>query len=331
MRLFICEFITGGGLRNQELPANLAKEGNMMLEALLVDLLALGITDIFTTRDNRLNALSLPVATVVIESDAYSVWQSCMDDADAVLIIAPESDDILYRLTLMAEQSACFNLGCTSDAVKTASSKIQTATLLNENNIDSIATDFLNNKVTSHDKNAWVIKPDDGVGADGCYFCEDNESLNKLITSINIKNFIIQKFQSGIPASLSMICYQGTAQLLSCNQQLFEFENGRGVLKGIVVNGLLDHWQEFNVLAHNIAQADTGLKGYIGVDLIITDSGPVVVEINPRLTTSYVGLRKSLSLNPAELIMSIWQNNAIPIIDKQSLLAVNLSLEEHVV
>ncbi len=57
------------------------------------------------------------------------------------------------------------------------------------------------------------------------------------------------------------------------------------------------------------------------------ESGPVVVEINPRLTTSYVGLRKSLSLNPAELILSIWQNGTIPEVHKKQFLPVNLLLE----
>jgi predicted ATP-grasp superfamily ATP-dependent carboligase len=32
----------------------------------------------------------------------------------------------------------------------------------------------------------------------------------------------------------------------------------------------------------------------------------VVVEINPRLTTSYVGLRDSIGLNPAELALALF-------------------------
>lgn len=36
-----------------------------------------------------------------------------------------------------------------------------------------------------------------------------------------------------------------------------------------------------------------GLAGYFGVDLLLTDGGqPVIVEINPRLTTAYVGYRQ---------------------------------------
>ena len=58
-----------------------------------------------------------------------------------------------------------------------------------------------------------------------------------------------------------------------------------------------------------------------------------VVEINPRLTTSYVGLRQSLDLNPAELILSIWQNREFPEGDRKEdhekqFLPVNLLLEK---
>jgi predicted ATP-grasp superfamily ATP-dependent carboligase len=60
----------------------------------------------------------------------------------------------------------------------------------------------------------------------------------------------------------------------------------------------------------------------------VTETGPVVVEINPRLTTSYVGLRESLALNPAELIVSIWQNGALPEVNVKDFLPVNLLLEE---
>jgi len=332
MRLFICEFITGGGLQDKELPDALAREGNMMLEAVLTDLLDMGMTDIITTRDERLDALSLPVEQIAIKEDIYRTWQSCMNDADAVLIIAPESEDVLYKLTLMAEQSECYLLGCSSISVQTASSKLKTADLLSKNKIPCIETSSLEDKTIPESQNGWVIKPDDGVGAEDCYFCADIKALNRLKDSICIEKFVIQEYVSGIPASLSMICYQGKAQLLACNKQVFSFNpdssTRKGELKGLVVNGLTEQWTVFDTIAQGIAKADKELWGYIGVDLIVTETGPVVVEINPRLTTSYVGLRESMALNPAELIVSIWQNGAIPEVNEIDFLPVNLLLEE---
>lgn len=331
MRLFICEFITGGGLQDQELPDNLIREGSMMLEALLKDLLELGITEIITTRDARLDPLLLPVEIVTIKEDIYLVWQSCMKDTDAVLIIAPESDEVLYNLTLMAEQADCYVLGSASEAVKSASSKLETANLLSENKIPCIETALFNDKNIPESSNGWVIKPDDGVGGEDCYFCADKKELNRLQDSISIDRFVIQEYIAGNPASISMLCYQGKAQLLACNKQIFSFNpdiSGRkALLKGLVVNGLMEQWTLFNTVAQDIAKAGKGLLGYVGVDLIVTESAAVVVEINPRLTTSYTGLRQSLSLNPAALILSIWQNRSMTEIQNKQFLPVNILLE----
>jgi predicted ATP-grasp superfamily ATP-dependent carboligase len=49
--------------------------------------------------------------------------------------------------------------------------------------------------------------------------------------------------------------------------------------------------------------------GYIGVDLILGEaadgSGDCVIEINPRLTTSYVGLRAACRANLAMAMLAI--------------------------
>jgi predicted ATP-grasp superfamily ATP-dependent carboligase len=37
-----------------------------------------------------------------------------------------------------------------------------------------------------------------------------------------------------------------------------------------------------------------------------------VLEINPRTTTSYVGLRSSIGINPAGLILDLWRDGALP-------------------
>ena len=49
-----------------------------------------------------------------------------------------------------------------------------------------------------------------------------------------------------------------------------------------------------------------GLRGYVGVDLIVpadVHSPPIVVEINPRLTTSYLGYRALAVNNLAEWML----------------------------
>ena len=45
-----------------------------------------------------------------------------------------------------------------------------------------------------------------------------------------------------------------------------------------------------------------GLRGYVGVDMLLTERESYTIEINPRLTTSYVGLRQVIDINLAEAI-----------------------------
>ncbi|GFP26026.1 tyramine---L-glutamate ligase, partial [Candidatus Hakubella thermalkaliphila] len=46
-----------------------------------------------------------------------------------------------------------------------------------------------------------------------------------------------------------------------------------------------------------------GLRGYVGMDFVLTDKEAFLVEINPRLTTSYLALRRLTNLNLAGAIL----------------------------
>ena len=202
-------------------------------------------------------------------------------------------------------------IGSNSDAVELTTLKSRTIQHLISNHIPAVPV-LCNIDTLSVNKSGWVIKPDDGGGAEGCYFFNELPALHQHVNCLNSKNFIVQEYVPGIPASFSMLCLQGQARLLACNEQLLMFENGKACLSGVVVNGLHEYHQDFEKIAHDIVRTIDGLSGYVGVDLIIGDQGPVVVEINPRLTTAYAGLGASLGRNPAEMIIKLLQNARFP-------------------
>jgi predicted ATP-grasp superfamily ATP-dependent carboligase len=121
---------------------------------------------------------------------------------------------------------------------------------------------------------------------------------------------IIQPFQIGDAASFSMLCKNGKAYLLSCNRQHIQIKGQEFSYHGGVVNGLDVHREAFNTLAQKIAQALPGLAGYVGVDLIVHKGEYFVLEINPRLTTSYVALRQACGGNPAQMLLDLFYNEA---------------------
>jgi predicted ATP-grasp superfamily ATP-dependent carboligase len=63
------------------------------------------------------------------------------------------------------------------------------------------------------------------------------------------------------------------------------------------------------VLAARIAAAVPGLWGCVGVDLISTPGGPVVLEINPRLTTSFSALRRATGLNAPAMVLGLLESD----------------------
>jgi predicted ATP-grasp superfamily ATP-dependent carboligase len=58
-------------------------------------------------------------------------------------------------------------------------------------------------------------------------------------------------------------------------------------------------------LAGEVAHALPGLHGFVGIDLVWhTQRGPVLIEINPRVTSAYVGLSASLGRNVAAALLA---------------------------
>jgi predicted ATP-grasp superfamily ATP-dependent carboligase len=74
---------------------------------------------------------------------------------------------------------------------------------------------------------------------------------------------------------------------------------------GVAVNAEPAARQRYRGLASAIARALPGLWGYVGVDFIETENGPVVVDINPRVTTSYAGLMPALGVNVAMRMLAL--------------------------
>jgi predicted ATP-grasp superfamily ATP-dependent carboligase len=114
---------------------------------------------------------------------------------------------------------------------------------------------------------------------------------------------ILQSFVAGVQASVSLLVSGERSLPLSLNGQAIEV-GCPFVYRGGVVP--LSH--PIAARALTVTQAAVGLipglRGYVGVDLILTQDEALLIEINPRLTTSYIGLRQVLDLNLAQ---AIWE------------------------
>ena len=69
-------------------------------------------------------------------------------------------------------------------------------------------------------------------------------------------------------------------------------------------------------LARRAVEVVPGLQGYVGVDLVLGEH-PQVIEINPRLTTSYVGLRRFVRNNLMRVMLDLLDGADAPRLDCQ--------------
>lgn len=309
MKIFVFEYVTGGGLYREPLPASLVREGDLMLRSLLVDLSEVSGIVVTTSRDSRLPLLDVPMetATVFPESDFLRCLQKCIDAVDAVWLIAPETNRVLEYLSAMVIRAGKKLLGCTPDAVAITTGKYSTSALMAERGV-AVVPSFRPQELKV-EAGIWVVKPDDGAGCeDTCCFTNHADLMAWLEQSDRMRSHIVQPYLSGEPASLSMLCRNGKAWLLSCNRQLIQLNQGRFSYHGSVLNGMANCWAAFALTAQHVAQAIPGLAGYVGVDLVVTSNEIIVLEINPRLTTSYVGLRRAMNFNPARLVLDMFYN-----------------------
>ena len=114
---------------------------------------------------------------------------------------------------------------------------------------------------------------------------------------------IVQRYVEGTAASVSLLAGQGCVMPLTVNAQHISasfrlgYRGGRTPLE----HPLAERAATAAVLA---CGAFPGLRGYVGVDLVLTDNEAIVIEVNPRLTTAYLGVRAVLEQNVAALTLA---------------------------
>jgi predicted ATP-grasp superfamily ATP-dependent carboligase len=321
MRLLICEYVTGGGFLGMDLPASLTREGDMMLRALVKDVAALSGIDIMLVRDRRLGSIGLAADCRMLDAneDPWAAWQQEIDDVDAVWPIAPETGGALSRLSGLVVAAGRTLVGSRPPAVALTASKLATVEHLKASGIAAVPTVSARAAARNglpRSPQGWVVKPDDGAGAESTrLFRREDDLRGWLSVSEDVDDFIVQPYLPGVVASLSVLCRDGGARLLTCNRQEITVEGGSFRFRGCVVGGLESRRATFERVATAVAAAIPDLWGYVGIDFVDTEEAPVVLEINPRLTTSYVGLKNAIGINPAGLVLGLL-DRAFPAVER---------------
>jgi predicted ATP-grasp superfamily ATP-dependent carboligase len=350
MKILVFEYITGGGFNKQELPQSLKNEGRLMLQALL-DNLRLQASykglSIIVMLDYRFEGLinTDGFETIIIkpEQNSYEQFVSLIQECDAVWPIAPEYDGVLQKVCQAVELLGKKLLSSSADGVALTGNKFTTYLRLKEHGITTVPTrlfvkvdsnsnpDALNieqelvelcrpNLIDKVDQ--WLVKPVDGVGCSENYILSDQQDFDQM--HLRQGHYIIQPHLQGKKTSLSCLFKEGRSWLLCANLQQFNIIDQQYELSEIIVNYDVE-LSSYQDLVSKIAQAFPELWGYIGIDLIETSEQIFVLEINPRLTTSFVGINEALGINVAENVLQLVKG--LPIIKPLYNQAINIKVK----
>jgi predicted ATP-grasp superfamily ATP-dependent carboligase len=223
---------------------------------------------------------------------------------DLCWVVAPESDGLL--LQLHEAVGAARWIGCNAAAIRVASSKSATCAALHA---AGIATPTA--RARGH-RGRWIVKPDDGAGTlDTCLHATRAAALADVQERRRAgRQALLEPFVEGEALSVAMIVGPNLALALAINRQRLQVD-GQGWLHDLgvqpaAVDAADPRAARLRALAPRVAAAIPGLRGYVGIDVVWNErGGPVVIEVNPRVTCAYVGLSALLRRNLAQEVLAL--------------------------
>ena len=151
-----------------------------------------------------------------------------------------------------------------------------------------------------------------GVDCEDIVVLDDIDDLTLDLDKIFVpgSRVIVQEFIEGTDVSVSIISDGTTAIPISLNEQYVELKNDKGTYLGGKLPIESKYKDEAFEIAKKAVEAIDGLKGFVGVDLIINaDEKDVysvyLLEINSRFTTPYVGLKEIANFNIGKTIVDL--------------------------
>ena len=313
IKILVYEFVTGGGLFGggaAQVSDSIRREGLTMVTALAADFAAIPASEVHVLVDDRLPIVLPGCRTHLVASseDERRLLTKLCREVDWKILIAPDVE--LHRVRLI-ELAGRRLLGPSWSVVSLAADKQRTADHLATNRLrvpTGCSFEFPCEFVPGFCSFPAVVKPQFGTGSEGVRLVHSAEEVHHWTYWRNPRGCRIEEFIPGMAASVAFLCGPtGQFALPACRQRLSE--NGEFRYLGGRVPLVPELARRATALASRAIATLPDPLGYLGVDLVLgeaTDgSDDLVIEINPRLTTSYVGLRAIAHENLAAAMLDV--------------------------
>lgn len=292
-----------------------------MLEAVLSDLLTIPGAQVRTcVQDGLLTAAEFQQAEHEqrlqidrgrqVEDEAALFVQACRG-ADLAWIIAPEFDDLLVSRTRRALEAGTRVAGSDLETIQMTADKWRLYEFLRAAGIPTIETELLNSELRTPSRYPCLIKQRFGAGGLGLERFQHRSDWQKRVPKLQeqFQESVWQPFVSGQSLSTVAIVQQGYCDLFPIGEQRINWESGFEYQGGRIPARLESEVkQQIHELLNRVCGLLPGLAGYVGFDILLPDREPrvpLIVEMNPRLTTAYTGYRRLTSDNLAERLLNL--------------------------
>ncbi|EMB16807.1 ATP-grasp domain-containing protein [Rhodopirellula europaea] len=335
MRVFVGEFLCGGGMAStpkDQIPCSLLSEGLAMWRAMITDFAEWA--EVVTPIDPRLNLsfdrMRDSVRCVPLRSgeNVRGQWLAIAKTCDIALVVAPEIDDELGQMVQAFREAGPDLLSADQATLRMASDKWLSAKWLVENDIPTPLAWSSESRLAANgirpselgiiglNAKRWVRKPRDGCGSDSVLVFHDLQAA----CSTMANGDLVQAWVEGRPASMLVVggTTKEVADQVICpavwqhcrlDEDDSDSANRSDVWKACYTGGSGPIESELQSRVVSLAEQVTRalpepLRGFLGIDVVLGDriEDDCVIEINPRLTTSYIGIRQMLDKN----LTSIW-------------------------
>lgn len=273
------------------------------------------------------------VNPIFIDCDVVDWLETNAANFSKAIFIAAENNNNLYNITTILEENNVKTYTSSADACLKSSDKSLTYESLSgivpqprsfRFKIDpkgywKRAIENLHEKWQAEDPLTplkLIIKPLVGVDCEDIVVIEKIEDLTLDLDKIFKpgSRVIVQEFVEGTDVSVSLISDGNKAIPVSLNRQFVELKNDKGTYLG----GKLPYENKYKDEAFEIAtkavESIDGLRGFVGVDLLINaDEKDIysvyLLEVNSRFTTPYVGLTKIANFNIGKTVVDLIDGN----------------------
>jgi predicted ATP-grasp superfamily ATP-dependent carboligase len=304
MLIFVYEFTCATAYRSFTKHDALRTEGWAMLNAVMDDFSLIPGVEVAAILSRDMGTSNRRFHAVDPGEEEFA-FREFAKNADFTLVIAPECDDILARRCQWVTEVGGRFLGSSLSSIRLAADKCALAHHLKRHGVPTPDCELLTSEIPRFPA---VLKPRCGAGSLDTFLLREEEDWVRFRGESQGKDMIIQQFVSGNAASVAFLVGPQQRLALPAASQVIS-DDGRIHYLGGHVPLCDDLMTRAQCLADRAVKCVPGMNGYVGVDLVLgsnPDGGEDwVIEINPRLTTSYIGLRALAEFNLAQTLLNL--------------------------